>query len=261
MAKLFTPKLSPRLEGIVSLVPKGLTVADVGCDHGYISIALVQREIAPSSVASDIKEGPLLQAKKNVEKAGLTGKIDTKLYPGIDGLEKGQAQVIVIAGMGQRTIADILSGNMEVAKSAKYLILQPQSEIPEMREFIRDNGFHLVKNIMMREGDKFYFAMLVSTENEDTASKSGIANRIKEKTNIPELDHYLDELDILFGLDLIYGDPEFAAYLRHVDSEWTQALERLGNAKKPDFEKITELTKKAEASRLALEMNMLLCRK
>ena len=264
MAKNFTPKLSPRLEGIVSLVPKGLKVADVGCDHGYISIALLQRGIAISSVASDIKEGPLEQAKKNIEKAHLEDKIQTRLCPGINGLKCDEADVIVIAGMGQRTIAEILLSDMETVKKVKYLVLQPQSEIPEMREFIRDNGFHLVKNIMIREGEKFYFAMLVAANEELAAAALGsnrsISDKIISNFKQPEVADYAGELDILFGLDLICFDSEFKHYLMHVDKEWSDAAEKIRNAKKPDFDKERELTKKAESAKIALEMNNMFCK-
>lgn len=264
MAKQFTPKLSPRLEGIVELVPGGSRVADIGCDHGYISIALVQRGLAVHSIASDIKAGPLEQAVKNIGKAGLNDKIETRLAPGITAIKHGEADVIVIAGMGQRTIAEILTENMDIAKEAKYLILQPQSELADMRRFLLDNGFTLVKNKLMIEGDKYYIAMVASaTESnypgEDINVTETFRKRFEAMQGTPEIAKVYEEMDMLFGWDLIYTDPKLAYFLNHVDHEWSEALIKLGEAKKPDYDRIKELNTKVEAARLALEMNTLFC--
>lgn len=264
MPKTFTPKLSPRLEGIVSMVPKGSKTADIGCDHGYISIALVQRGIAESSIASDIRSGPLAQAEKNVGKAGLEDKIRTRLAPGISGLASGEADVIIIAGMGQRTIAEILSDDMEPAKEAKYLILQPQSEIPEMRDFLKENGFTILQNKMIREEEKYYFAMLVSYGEKDLPNDAvNISAALVERMEMnaqPEFAETVKALDRLFGMDLICSEPEMAYYLNFVEREWSEALEKLHKAKKPDFQKIAEIEAKASAAKLALEMNMSFCK-
>lgn len=264
MAKVFTPKLSPRLEGIVSLVPEGSRVADIGCDHGYISIALVQRGIAVHSIASDIKKGPLDQAVKNIAKAELYNKIETRLAPGITAIKSGEADVIIIAGMGQRTIADILTENMSIAKEAKYLILQPQSELAEMRRFLLDNGFNLIGNKMMTEGDKYYFAMVVSATldvmpGQDVNVLRVFKERFDSMKDVPEMSGIYELMDMMFGWDLIYTDSQLAYYLKHVDHEWTEAIEKLGEAKKPDYDRIKELTTKAEAARLALEINTTFC--
>ncbi|MCQ2494039.1 MAG: class I SAM-dependent methyltransferase [Lachnospiraceae bacterium] len=264
MAKKFTPKLSPRLEGIVELVPEGSRVADIGCDHGYISIALVQRNLAVHSIASDIKSGPLEQAVKNIAKAELTDKIETRLAPGITAIKSGEADVIVIAGMGQRTIAEILTENMDIAKEAKYLILQPQSELADMRRFLLGNGFKLIKNKLMIEGDKYYIAMVASaTEDTYPGMDVNIAETFRKRfeamADTPEIASVYETMDLLFGWDLIYTDPQLAYFLNHVEHEWTEALSKLGEAKNPDYDRIKELNSKVEAARLALEINTTFC--
>lgn len=264
MAKRFTPKLSPRLEGIVELVPEGSRVADIGCDHGYISIALVQRNLAVHSIASDIKSGPLEQAVKNIAKAELTDKIETRLAPGITAIKSGEADVIVIAGMGQRTIAEILTENMDIAKEAKYLVLQPQSELADMRRFLLGNGFKLIKNKLMIEGDKYYIAMVASaTEDTYPGMDVNIAETFRKRfeamADTPEIASVYETMDLLFGWDLIYTDPQLAYFLNHVEHEWTEALSKLGEAKNPDYDRIKELNSKVEAARLALEINTTFC--
>lgn len=261
MAKIFTPKLSPRLEMVVSMVPsKDMRVADIGCDHGYISISLIQRNIASYAIASDIKEGPLKQAQKNIEKAELGEKIITRLAPGISGLSRKDADCIIIAGMGCRTIIEILEENEIFAKSARYLILQPQSEIPELREYLRNNGYTLVKNRMAVEGEKYYFAMLVvPTEQLADAGMESISGKIRESMQLPEMSELTDRLDMMFGLDLICEDRELSLYLKHVEHEWSGALENLENAKKTDVEKMTLIRNNIELAQAALEMNVMFC--
>ena len=260
MKKTYTPKLSPRLEGIASLIPECDTLADIGCDHGYITIDALQKGKVKKAVACDIKEGPLERAKKNIEKADLEDKATTCLCPGLDGIKPGDAEVIVIAGMGQRTIAEILTQGEETARAAKYLILQPQSEIPEMRGFLRENGYNLICNKMMREGEKYYFAMLASyTEKASDEQRGNFLIHLYEKKDIPEFDMYVHVLDDLFGLDLIYNDSEMGYYLRHVINEWESAIENMSEAKRPDAQKIAELAEKKKSAELALELNTLFC--
>ncbi len=262
--KAYSPKLTPRTEGIVSLVPKCRTVADIGCDHGYVSIALLQRGIAERAFACDIKEGPLEHAKVNISKAGLSDRIETLLAPGLSGLSDEEADVIIIAGMGTRTITEIIGNSPDKAKKAEYLILQPQSEIPELRQFLSDNGFSILKNKMMREGDKFYFAMLVSSsvtveEYSRNLGSEGVAQLMRERKIPEELVGLSSELDRLFGLDLIFSDKEMSYYLTHVIGQCEEALGKLSEAKKPEFDKIGEMKKKKVLAETALELNTLLC--
>ena len=260
MPKSFVPKLTPRTEGIVSLVPECGSVADIGCDHGYVSIALVQRGISKRAVACDIKEGPLEHAKKNIAKAGLEDSIDVRLAPGLEAVSSSDAESIVIAGMGMRTIAEILQNDPDMAKNAKYLVLQPQSEVPEMREFLVTNGYNILKNKLMIEKDKFYFAILASaTVTEYEKAGNRVVKGLREKKAEPEFEMYSKALDELFGLDLIYEDRNLAYYLTHVIREWDDALTNLSEAKKPDFDRINELKFKKTCAETALELNTLFC--
>ncbi len=259
MAGSYTPRLTPRTEGIVELVPPCRKAADIGCDHGYVSIALVQRKTAGKAVACDIKEGPLEHARKNIEKAGLGKDIDTRLAPGLNALSKDEVDVIVIAGMGFRTIEGILTEGMEKAKNADYLVLQPQSEIPEMRRFLSENGFDILKNSLMVEGEKYYFAMLASAKHKaGPGEEFSIADRLRNNSE-PELAQFSKELDELFGLDLIFSEKKLAYYLSHVIREWSNAINKLQGAKKPDTERIRELMVMKTRAELALEYNTLLC--
>ena len=148
----------------------------------------------------------------------------------------------------------------DIAKKAKYLVLQPQSEVPEMREYLVTNGYNILKNKLMIEKDKYYFAILASaTVSECGEEKSRVVKGLRERKSEPEFEMYSKFMDELFGLDLIYEDKNFAYYLSHVIREWGDALTNLSEAKKPDLDRINELKTKKVCAEVALELNTLFC--
>ncbi len=153
--------LSQRMEALATLVSPGATLADVGCDHGYLSIALVERGVVASAIAMDVRPGPLATARRNVEAAGLEESIELRLSDGLEKLGAGEASTILIAGMGGSLMQRILSAKPKVVKAASELILQPQSELPEFREFIVESGLAIVEEDMVLEDGKFYPMMRV----------------------------------------------------------------------------------------------------
>jgi len=106
-------ELSKRLQAIVNMVTPGNRVADVGCDHGFVSIYLFQEKIASKVYAMDLRPGPLARAKEHIESYGYTDYIETRLSDGITALEAGEADAVICAGMGGRLMAKILSDGLE----------------------------------------------------------------------------------------------------------------------------------------------------
>lgn len=154
-------KLSQRMEAVCKLLTGGNILADVGCDHGYVAIAMVEREICPSAIAMDIRPGPLAQAASNIADRGLTDKIETRLSDGVKALQPKEAQSIVIAGMGGDLVVHILSEGKEVCRKAKELILQPQSEIQKVRQYLWQENYEITKEDMVLEEGKYYPMMRV----------------------------------------------------------------------------------------------------
>lgn len=152
--------LSLRLSTVKDTVKSCKTAADIGCDHGYVSIALIEDNKADKVIACDINEGPLSAASENINAAGLEGRIFTRLS---DGLEKITAEdnvdCIIIAGMGGRLMKDILERGKDIAKNASQLVLSPQSEMFLIRAWLRDNGFMTESEKMIEDGGKFYWIM------------------------------------------------------------------------------------------------------
>lgn len=150
--------LSKRLTAIVNIVEKSECIRDVGCDHGYVSIALAEKGYASKIIASDINRGPLLRAKDNITKSGFDGIIETRLAGGLDDTKDSEIyDSIIIAGMGGKLMRDILNAHPDVLNKARQLVLQPQSEIFLVRRFLRENGFAIRKEDCVCEDGKTYF--------------------------------------------------------------------------------------------------------
>ncbi len=153
--------ISKRLFMLANLLTPGLSLADVGCDHGFLSIFALQQKIAPCALALDVRKGPLKAAKEHIALAQLSDKIETRLSDGLEKVAPGQVQAIVCAGMGGRLMQEILRKNFAVTVSVKELILQPQSEIADFRRFLYENAFTVLEERALLEDGKFYFAMKV----------------------------------------------------------------------------------------------------
>ncbi len=153
--------LSDRMQAVVGLVAPCERIADIGCDHGYVAIELVKRRICNKVIAMDINQGPLEQAKSNIKDYGMKEYITTRLSDGVAALKPGEVDGIICAGMGGRLIIHILTQGKEVVSKLQQLILQPQSEIDEVRSFLRESGFVIDKEDMVFEDGKYYPMMHV----------------------------------------------------------------------------------------------------
>ena len=156
--------ISDRLEKVANCVCKGSRVADIGCDHAYTAIYLIRNNIARNVVALDINKGPLERAKKNIEKFGREQVIDTRLSDGGKELSVGEIDTLLISGMGGRLTNKILEDSLEIVKNCKQLVLQPQSEIYLVREYLDNIGYRIIYEDMLIEDGKFY--VIINAVNE-----------------------------------------------------------------------------------------------
>lgn len=153
--------LSARMEALTRMVSKGNRVCDVGCDHGWVSIYLVQRGISPHVLAMDVRQGPLSRAQEHIRRQGLEAYIETRLSDGVTAIEIGEADAMICAGMGGRLMQRILEDGREKLASMREVILQPQSELPAFRAYLRQSGYETVAEDMVCEEGKFYPMMKV----------------------------------------------------------------------------------------------------
>ena len=165
-------ELSARLEAVAKMVTKGNRVCDVGCDHGYISIYLVKNGISPYVYAMDVNKGPLERAEEHIVMYGLEDKIETILSDGLVALGERKSDTLICAGMGGRLVVKILTEGMEKVKKMQEIILQPQSELHLVREYLRQQGFYIDKEDMVFEDGKYYPMMHIlvhsDKKNEDS---------------------------------------------------------------------------------------------
>ena len=134
-------KLDERLMSAVPYLKKGGRVADVGTDHAYLPIYLIEREISSFAVASDLRKGPLECAKNNVESAGLSDRIALVLCDGLSGIEPYAPDDILIFGMGGELIVSILDAAPWVKNEKIGLVLQPMSHPEVLRAYLLEKGF------------------------------------------------------------------------------------------------------------------------
>ena len=164
--------LSQRMQMVADMVSKGNVLADIGCDHGFVSIYLLENGICPKVIAMDVNEGPLLRAKEHIEERGLLSYIDVRLSDGMEKLLFGEADSVLIAGMGGRLVIKILTDCMDKAKDLKEIVLQPQSELHLVRQFLTDMGFHIIQEDIVKDNGKFYPAMRVAWREEKAPALS-----------------------------------------------------------------------------------------
>lgn len=148
--------LSKRMAMVASKVVKTGCVADVGCDHAYIAIYLIRYSVAKKVIATDINKGPLARAKDNVILYGCEDFVDLRLSDGLEKIEPGEADTILISGMGGGLMTDILSAKKECIYQASELVLQPQSEIENVRSFLHKEGYEILEEDMCFDENKFY---------------------------------------------------------------------------------------------------------
>lgn len=154
-------ELSPRLYTIAQAVPRGARLADIGTDHGYLPVWLLQRGIIEKAIAADLRPGPLDRAKETANKFDLSDKVDLRLCDGLTGVGASETDCVVIAGMGGETIIHILDAAPWTKQEETVLILQPMSSQENLRRWLLQNGYRIVREIIAQEEKNFYTIMVV----------------------------------------------------------------------------------------------------
>ena len=180
--------ISKRIQAIVDMVSPGYAVCDVGCDHAYTSITLVENGKCPYAVASDVRPGPLAAAQKNIDIAGLHGKIDVCLADGVpcdvhSTLPEGKKKALIITGMGGVLICGILERAGEKAAAFDEMVLSPQSDPDLVRQKLLDMGNIIDDEEMLIDEGKYYTVMRTvgnSNHTHDMKHPKGSAGYMAE---------------------------------------------------------------------------------
>ena len=153
--------LGGRLALCASMVRPGCRLADVGTDHAYLPVWLAKNGQIRSAVAADVREGPLQSARQNIGRYEVAALVSARLSDGLDALASGEADDIVMAGMGGELIARLIGRAPWLRSPEKRLILQPMTSAEELRAFLLQEGFGVLREETAREDNRLYTVMLV----------------------------------------------------------------------------------------------------
>ena len=242
-------QISERLRAVAGMVSPGCRLADVGTDHAYIPIYLIQNGTVPQAIAMDINQGPLLRATENIRRYGLAGQIETRLSDGLEKLQAGEADTVLIAGMGGLLMVRILENGREVLTGCRELVLQPQSDIRSVRAYLEENGWQIDREDLVFEDGKYYPMMRAVRKKapERVRRDAEVDNRNDSNEGIRH------ELELRYGpLLLQKHHPLLPDYLSREERLCRQVLEAMqgketeaANARREELRKELEFLHRA----------------
>ena len=204
-------QLQPRLQLLADMVPEGCRLADVGTDHGYLPVYLLQRRRIRGAVAADIGAEPLAHARRTAEAYGVTG-IDFRLCDGLRDIAPDEVDTVVIAGMGGETIIAILEGAAWTKDGAHTLLLQPMTKAADLRYWLAVNGYGFTEERLVWDKNYLYPVLRVTGGGTPQA---------------------LTERQALTGVALD-NDPLYREYLTQQADKLRRTAEGLRRSAKPD---------------------------
>lgn len=200
--------LQPRLARLAELVPHGARLADIGTDHGYIPVYLLQAGVIDTAIAADIGEEPLRHARRTAAEYGVAEQIDFRLCDGLAAIGPEEADCILIAGMGGETIISILEGADWLRGGGHRLLLQPQSRQELLRLWLTEHGFRILREHLVRDKGTLYSILLTEAGEAEP----------------------LSAVERFAGVGL-WDDPLYGDYLAWQSGKLRQAAEGLRRAK------------------------------
>ena len=216
--------LQHRLRLLAEMTPPGGRLADIGTDHGYLPVWLLQEGRIPSAIAADVGAEPLEHARRTAQQYGVKG-IDFRLCSGLSAIAPEETDVIVIAGMGGETISAILSA-APWTRNGHMLLLQPMTKAADLRHWLVDNGYTFTAECLVEDKGRVYPILTVT----------GGAHRS------------LTEAEALCGV-LLEGDPLYGAYLAEHAAKLRRSAEGLRRSSDPNGPTLA-----AQADALAAEL-------
>ena len=212
-------KLDNRLMAIAELVRKDKVFADIGTDHAYLPVYLVEKGIINKGIAADLRVGPLENARDAVVSYGYPEQIELRLSDGLDNFKENEVEEIAVAGMGGLLISSFIERTHWLKNENIHLILQPMTHVEELRKTLFDNNFIIDKEVVAKDSDKLYIILSCYYYSDKTA--------------------YTD-LDLIVG-KLPYNDDILSKeYLAKLHNKYKKKLDALKKADKEctDLEKL-----------------------
>lgn len=209
---MLKPNLTPRLKTISELINHSDKMADIGTDHAYLPVCLIDSGKCKTAIASDIRSGPLKRAETTVQKYNMGGLIELRLGAGLETVTlSDKVDTIVIAGMGGLVITEIIRSSIEIVKAAKHIILQPMTMAPELRTYLYSSALGRIDEYFAFEGEKIYNIISVDITQDSKPIK-------------------LTSAEAFIGKSLIESKPDgFDTYIRHLKHKLENQITGLKN--------------------------------
>lgn len=230
-------KISNRIKVICDAVTPGETIADIGTDHAYVPLILYKNNVSPHVIMCDISADSLSKAKKSFTDAEIDiPESSFRVGDGIDVIEKGEVDALIIAGLGGVTIVDILSNDVDKLQSFKKLILQPRNNSGPLRSFLYRSGFDITDDKLVKEG-KFSCEVIVAVRNTDISNENGLCD-------IKELPYEDTDIRWRYPEGIINNDASVVRKrLGHAIENHKREIENLRRAKQDQSDRIAMLKK------------------
>lgn len=222
-----------RLLKALSFVDNCRCMADIGSDHGYSSIYAIRENVAKRVIATDISKPSLEKTERLVRQFDLCDRIECRVGDGFSVLQKNEADVAFVAGMGADLIADIIEQSESVAKNFDYMVLQPMNSAVTLRKRLINMGYRIDRESIVIDNDKFYQILRCSVGKQENVTQEAL-----------ELGFYVFKERI----------PLCAEYIAHVIKHYENILRYIGkNDTFAAANKINEVDNKIKVYKEALK--------
>lgn len=262
-----------RLQAVAALVPQGARLADIGTDHAYLPVWLWEQGRIAQAVAGDIAAGPCRAARTTIAMYGASKAIEVRQGSGLAVLKPGEVDCIAICGMGGSTIISILEADMETARTAQCLILQPMAGAAGLRRWLVQQGWSIVAEDLVDDEPHFYEIICAERSNtgkdivsvldgagsEAALARTGTETVDSELTIAGELDSArvesagYSDVEYLLGPTLVRaGHPLLAKQIARQAASLEELLTNMARS-----ERAKASAKYQEAARLLAELQRL----
>ena len=182
-------RLGKRLQAVVREV-EGRRLADVGCDHGKVSVACLLAGKVERVIACDISQKSLQKAVDLANKLQVKG-IEFRAGDGLQVINDGEVNCVVIAGMGGNEIMSILS---RIPQGVKRLVLSPHRNTVELRQFLSDKGIYIAKDYIVKDGSKFYDVIVAELDSDKDCALDRRQLLLGKNTHCEDFNEYMQYL-------------------------------------------------------------------
>ena len=221
-------KLTDRLLKIADLVTKGKKIADIGTDHGYIPVYLLNKGHVDFAILADVNKGPLENARSEVRHNNLTDKVDLRLGSGIEVLNENEVDEVII-------ISELLEAKKSVAHNLDKLILQPMQAQDELRKYLLNNGYEILDEVLVKEDFRIYEIIVAKYTSKNTVVDDEIYYEVGKKlieNKDPLLNEFIDKKIFMYNSILKKLEGKTGEEIEKKIKISTEKISKLENLKK-----------------------------